>query len=477
MKRSKVIQFLTQLSAAEMVRLDKFVHSPYFNSHDETTRLFDVLKTEHPDFTEEQVSKKFIYERMYPGESFQEKKLYVLSNYLVKLIQDFLAEEEMRLQRFERDYLALISVLAKKNLEKFVPKVLKDGQETLDEEMVRDGEHFHRRYRFLQLRSHHILLTDNRSTDAAMQDMSDSLDQFFLLEKFRVAVAISNRQHIVADDSRPQLLEEAIQMYQRGDFEDVPLIKLYYLTLMMNLSENGDPYFEELNQLLPAVTDQIGEEDATEIYHYAINHCTRRYKQGDMAFLPRMFSLYQQTIDQKLLFSDPSHININFKNVVTLGLKLAKYEWTEDFIRTHGKSLHESYQHGVMSYSLANLFFSKGEFSRAKKHLMQVEFLDPFYRLNYDMLLLKIYYECDEIETLLSRCGAFSKFIRRNASLSETNRLAYNNMVKMVRRLAKAKFDHKASQQKLQEALAKCEHLVERNWIEEKVRDIGALHS
>ena len=132
----------------------------------------------------------------------------------------------------------------------------------------------------------------------------------------------------------------------------------------------------------------------------------------------------------------------------------------------------ETYREGTVAYNLANIFFAKAEYETSLKHLRSVEFIDPFYRMAYDMLLMKNYYECNELEPLLSRLHAYYTYLKRNKTLAERNREAYMNMAKFLRKLARAKFEGKSSPEKLKEELGQYAVLVERDWFQKKIQEL-----
>ncbi len=471
MKKSKVIQFLSSFDSRELQRLDKYIHSPYFNSHRDTIRLFDYLKKQYPEFAEKKVDKQVVFKKVFPSTPFDTDKLHHVNSYLHKQILDFMRQEGIQENwAFQYEHLSLIKVLQAKGLEQQATGFLAIAQREHQKSPFKDEAYFHEMYALSLELINHRLSQNSRHTDAGFQQLSDSLDYFFVIGKLRLAVAIANRQLIVSETSQVQLLEEVLELYHSRSFEAAPIVELLFSTYKMATEEEGNHWFEQLQTRLSQQLDKISKSDANQLYSYALNHCARQYKQGKLPFLEKMFELYQAMLQAGLLFYEPAQINIAFKNVITLGLKLKKYEWTEAFIQDYSHHLPDQYQKGVMSYNLANLYFTQGNFQKALKELISVEFLDPFYRLNYDMLLLKIYYECGEIESLLSRCDAFIHYIRRNKSLSNQNRTAYSNFAKFTRRLARLKYENRGNIEKIVAALEASPLLVERSWLAEKVK-------
>ena len=118
MKKSKVIQFLSAMDQGEFQRLDKYIHSPYFNSHKDTTRLFEYLKKHYPEFKATKVEKQVVFSKLFPKEPFDKDKLHHLNSYLYKQILGFLRQESMQQEwAFQYEHLSLIKALEKKELD------------------------------------------------------------------------------------------------------------------------------------------------------------------------------------------------------------------------------------------------------------------------------------------------------------------------------------------------------------------------
>ncbi len=187
-----------------------------------------------------------------------------------------------------------------------------------------------------------------------------------------------------------------------------------------------------------------------------------------MEFLEKMFQLYEQMMVQEVAFFNASGFSLTFKNMISLGIKLKKPDWTDRVIRKYGPYLPEKSRHSVMNFAQASVQFSRGQFSQAQKLLLDVRMIDSYYRLNYDLLLLKIFYECGEAESLLARIRAFTTFIHRNRSISDQNKEAYLNMAKILKRFARYSFDGVGKKETIRKLFTSTEYMVERVWLTEK---------
>jgi len=126
-----------------------------------------------------------------------------------------------------------------------------------------------------------------------------------------------------------------------------------------------------------------------------------------------------------------------FKNVIRLGLNLKRYDWTEQFIQKYYKKLAPEFQEDAMHYNLADLYYRKKNYKIAQNHLQLVEYSDVFYNLDAKEMLLKIYYENNETESLFSLIASFSIYLRRNKKISMNVRDTYLNFATLLHQIVR----------------------------------------
>jgi hypothetical protein len=124
-----------------------------------------------------------------------------------------------------------------------------------------------------------------------------------------------------------------------------------------------------------------------------------------------------------------------------LGLRLQKFAWTEPFIKKYTDILEEEYRLNAFNYSLADLSYHKQEIPTALTHLRELEFTDIFFTLDAKIMLLKIYYDNEEEEALLSLLTSFKIFLKRNKLILNEVRSTYENFINLLSQILKSKKD------------------------------------
>jgi len=75
--------------------------------------------------------------------------------------------------------------------------------------------------------------------------------------------------------------------------------------------------------------------------------------------------------------------------------------------------------------------------------------------------MMKIYYQLEEIDPLLSLMASFSIFLKRNKLVSSSNRQAYQNFISVMNRLLKMR---KNDTEKMREKILATTPLADRKW-------------
>lgn len=100
--------------------------------------------------------------------------------------------------------------------------------------------------------------------------------------------------------------------------------------------------------------------------------------------------------------------------------------------------------------------------------LRQAEFDDLLHNLEARKMLLKIYYDLEEIEALLSLLDSFKNFIYRQKGLGY-HRDNYLNLIKFVHRLLQLNTYDKMAKEVLKEDLKSVKAVAEKAWLLEQL--------
>ena len=436
MKNSKLISLLETFDAGEQQSFRQFIASPYFNTRDELLPLYDCLQPLLDNLPEEALEKERVFSAAYPGENYDEKQLAYRMNYLLKLAERFLGVQ----RREAADALAqldTLEALVNRRLDKHYYFIRREMDRELQGSAQVGADHFWLQHRLAEIGNKHFAFQEERRFDQHIQTAVDALDSFYYAKKLTLYCEMLSRQQLFQQSYRLDEQEQLLQVLEGSDLLKIPLLHIYYHILLMLTAADPDPHFQQVRELFDRHFDELATADREAILTHALNYCIRqiRIRTDKQFFMEESLRLYMVGIDRKI-FLPQGHLSPwHFKNVVKLAFNLRKFDWAEHFMHTYAPFLQESFRENALYYNLADLFYQRHDYDQAMQYLLYVEFTDIHYQLSSKTLLLKIYYELDEEEALLSLLASFTISLKRNKLLSADVRKTYENFCRLLNKI------------------------------------------
>jgi hypothetical protein len=209
-----------------------------------------------------------------------------------------------------------------------------------------------------------------------------------------------------------------------------------------------------------------------DMYAYVQNYCIRQANLGNSDFLNELFDAYRTLLDSGIIYVQDHLSQFDFKNMVTVGLRVEEYDWVEAFITRESAVLPEDFRQNAITYNLARLHFARKDFKQALRLLFGVEFTDVYYHLDGKSLLLKTYYELEDFEPLLSLIKAFRVYLRRNRKISTYQLTIYNNLIKYVKQLTRLKLGRNVNLTNVKSDIENTKQIADLSWLNQKVEEV-----
>lgn len=468
MRNSKIIDLLSSFSPTEVKHFKSFLESPYFNKKSGLLPFYDYIIAHYPDFESEQLEKENVFEALFKEEVFEDKKIRYMMSDLAKLVERFLTIQFYEKDK-ERVNLDLLTCYLERDQDKHYlilkSKVEKDLTEVLEEE----SEIHLKRMRFADLEELHFEQQRKRRFDENIQIASNELDRYYFIKKLKYSCGMQDRQQFLSAAYQDNLTDEFLSFVEENAFLGSSVIKSYYAILLALKKDLDDKYFYQLKNILKDEADHIPNKELKEIYFYAINFCARKIRLGQDKFLSEALELYQKGIEQQILVQKGVLSPWTFTNVVKLALRLKQYDWIEQFIRRNGKKLPENFRQNAMNYNLAELFYYRKSFSEALDHLNRVKFSDLNYYLGSRVMLIKIYFEQEEEQALLSQLAAFTMFLKRNKEISIHLKRTYLNFCNLLFSILKR---NPKKLPQLEEKIERTSPLTDKVWLLQQLKKV-----
>ncbi len=467
MQKSILWEVVHSLSRKEIRELHKWLHSPAHNLREDVVRLFEYLQ-KHQHSSSEVLEKKRIWQVLFPKTPYDDSRLRQAMFFLLRAIEDYLVFKQST-----EDRAAYLSTLTKiyraRKLDKAYRQVHRQGLEWLEEQPLRNGYYLLHRY-FLELEEYNYRLPISQNAPVNLQESADALEKWFLAEKLRTACAmIAHRNVFQKIQYEPGLLPESLNYVLRKDLLQEPAIAAFYYAYMAITQPDDEQYFDQLENLLHRQIECFDHSEARVLYIAAINYCVSKINQGSIDYARRAFLLYRSGLETETLLENGLVSRYTFGNAVGAALRIGEYGWAEQFIEQFQHHLDERERESIVNFNLSRVYYEKGDYDKAQRLLTRFEYDDMLLNIIAKTMLLKIYYEQTEFEAFESLLESMRIYLQRKEALDATRKLAYKNMLRMMRKLLRWNPYSQPQTERLQAQIKETHPLMEKDWLLKQV--------
>lgn len=468
----KVYKALANTEKTVRNRFSKYVKSPYFNVNQDIINANAVLQQVIDQ--DLQLTKEEIWADIKKKENFDGKLFRSLMNKLLSHFEDFLAQEIYQSKRLTKTLYKL-------------EQVKDDKYENLRNQVVKEVRTIEKRYYELSSEYHlqmylieslYFLISfdfQRKQRKSAKKTFSLSktlhhLDVYYIAEKLRLIYIQLFWNQYFEEDKSDLFNDEILRAVNKGRFRNEKLLVAFYYsirTLTHPLKEN---YFNSLKSLILENFDSFKKTEQQFFYDVLLTYSIRRMNKGEREYLEESYQLYRDGLVRGVVLHDNKMSPVTFRNIIFVALRLAEYEFAEEFATEYVNYLPKNERENALNFNFARISFYKKAYGEALVSMNQVNLDDLFYDLNGRTLLVALYYELDETEALLSSIQAFKNVLKRK-KLSQAAKSRYNNYLKFAQKLAIVKPNDKKKLKVIQKQMEELS-AVNKPWLREKMQEL-----
>ncbi len=462
MQNSQLFLILKTFSKKEFGELRKWLLSPAHNQREDVVLLFDYLSTNGHLDSDKHLKKEKIYSKIFPKEFFDDAKLRQTMHFTLRAVEEFLVYQTLQ-EDVLQTQIILASIYRKRKVDKAFQKSVRLVEE-LQEKLPNRNQQYLRSAYLLQQEKYLFLDSKARTIKMNLQEASDALEASYIADKLRQSCLMLAHQAVYKATYNMGLLEEVLHYIENNQLTDVPAVGIYYYIYKALTEETNPAHFEKLDNQIRVASHLFPQEEMYGIYLHAINYCIRKLNSGEEIYFRKAFELYRKGIEEKILISNDTIDPYLFRNVTAAGLKLKEFEWVDFFLHNYKDYLIEQHRDNFFRFNLARLRFEQNDYDAAMTLLAQTDFDDVLIQLNAKTMLLKIYYEQEEIEALESLLESMRTYLNRK-ELVGNYRPNYQNIIRYTKKLVRLNPYDKTRKEKLRQEIATAKLLSEREWL------------
>ena len=453
----------------------KMFQSPIYTTNPHHLKLYDYIRQFYPMFDSPRLKHETVFEKVYQGQPFNEKKLWDLVTGFTRLTEEYLILLDNRQNAFQCKR-QLTRIYGQRNLFGFFEKNTKGLLADLEASPYRGMNYYLQRAQLNEDWYFHPMKNKYDLKDRCLEDLINSVDQYFMLAKMRFGIAAKNVESILAKryDLRFLKAVETEENLMNGAI----LYQLYQLTYRL-ITEKKEIYFEEVEKLLFDEMDTLKLEDKQLLFYTNMNFIYRQMNKGNASYSKKAFSWNQFGLEHGL-FLENQKMNENiFGNIVITGCREKEFVWTKDFIESNQRYLDLKTRDDVANYNLGLLYFYQKDFNRAIGILNGFPFSSS-YLLKTRLTLIRATFENflldrDHFSVLNYQVGAFEATLLRSKVFSATSKKPYLNTVRLIKKLANKIMDHNSKEtieKWFRGQLDSKRNVIAKGWMLEKVASL-----
>lgn len=453
-----------------MRKLGEILHSPYFRIKKEAIQLFEYLEKKHPHF--EDVDKSKLKEALPGGLVSDDKSLRYIMSELTKAAEYFLVLKEFESSEEEKNHL-LLKAYRKKNLLKYAPALIERNRKLLNRSPLRDDKHFF--LSFLTKKDHYEYVASGRNVAVHknLKRIILDLDTFYIINKLKLSAEMINLSEAWAVEYDPVMLNEILHHLKNSKNIDTPAVRIYYEIVKMLTSTPSEPHYFHLKDLLKTHGALFPREELNDMYIFARNYCAQKINNGDSSYLSEVFDLYRMLLEDEVLIVNGFLSQWDYKNITAVALRVEAFDWAWDFIKEFKEKIRAEDRENAFSFNLANYYYHRKEYEKTMSLIRNVAFTDTYYNLDCKVLLLKSYFELEEIQALHSLIDSFYMYLKRNKAISEFQRSSYLNFLRIVRKLLRLKPNDEKKRTSILLELDRSHPIANVSWLKKKLNSFN----
>jgi tetratricopeptide (TPR) repeat protein len=301
----------------------------------------------------------------------------------------------------------------------------------------------------------------NPTDVSLLRGASKSVDAAYFAKKLQIICLLAAHHTVYKSDLEEAWEEELVERAEQSAFADLPAVAVYLHCYQMLRKPSEELHFQQFKSILLGQAERFSDEELHGLFILAINYCVRRLNAGGAQYYREALDLYKVGLAQNHLLEEGTLSRFTYHNIVAIALHVGELEWVRYFINEYKNRLERRYRESVFSFNLARLAYAERKHEHVLELLQKANYRDPLHNLAAKTLLLKTYFDLNELDSLQSLLDAMRNYIQRKRVLGY-HRTNYLNIIRYTEKLLKLAPNDRAALASLRESLEKEEVLTEK---------------
>ena len=468
MRERKVWKLFSLLRSTEKLDFQKWLLLEYGEKQQYVQKLYACLLKQSSA-----PSMQKVWEALYHDDPYDDARLRKLCRDLSIQLESFLAYSNFKADQRAQE-IALLRELNQREASELFLKSSRKLKRTAAGVKSKDAAFY--RYCFeLELEIQRYLSKYVRS---ALQreklfpnqygQMMDSFDSWWAEEKLELTLGKINMKKQETIQAQELLLDELLEKLRKEAYwQENDRIQVYVRVYRL-LSGKDKQGVGILLDRIRNTRDQWTQEELRNFLTSLINAHIRKLNQlGEEATAIELFSLFEWGISSRLFFIDNNLPEVIYKNLLTICLKVRKFDKALHYLESLKELLPESRKEECYRFNLGRYYFAKGAFKEVISCLAGQKFSNVFDEIDARIHLLQAQYEIEyeDPDWIARQIQTLARFVRKQ-DIPQQFKTGMGNGFRLFRKLVLAYTPYEHEQ--VLKLIAQTRPLNKAQWLEEK---------
>lgn len=462
MKDSLLIKYWEQLPVSAHQMVVDAAQSPFLNKREDVQQLIDLLQMDH------NITKEAAWKALYPTgkPAYHDGQMRHLMNYTLDLIRKALAMSDIRDQD-QALQLHLLQAMKQAGMTDLMDKEISRTRTKLLQSTGRSVDYYRHSVELEAIAFEQNRHSKRERTDHTNQLFTDFGTQVALVSLQQGCTKLAQTSFFSSDTEIPYL-EETIRLIDAGHFCNSPAVETWFASYQALSDPDDRQRFLQLKACIAEHAPLFPKEELRDLYILALNVCIRRINASDKAYIREAFDIYQAGLKEGVFLENGHLSKFTYRNILNIALALEEWTWANAYLDEYKPYLAPKEQEQIYTYNLATFYFRKGEYDQALILLRDARVTELLEQFDVRRMLVRIYYDRQEIQALDSLLDSFDIYLRRHKK-GGYHRKMYMNMVRIMRSLITPTGNIARHKERLLARIDRTEYLAEREWLRGQV--------
>lgn len=435
MNNTSLIQLLKSFNKDEIARFGSFVNSEYFNRKSAVRKLWNELCVFQPGFDSPQITREYIYAKVFPGNEFNYGTLKNLVYDLTMLAKRFIEIEHYSAKKIECNF-NLLEALMERRVTAFVEKTLAQTGRMI-EESFNESAYYRNKFHLSSLKQNHLIRQDKYYDTAKSSAQGNrNITMGYFIDVFH-----NNYNQLLIHTeldagTQESFMKSVLEFYNTVPVEFDFRVRIFYHAIML-IYDGGRSHFYEMKKL---VEENAAELSHGEKYNFLValsGYCYVRFEEGDAEFLQDEFGICRYMIDNGIYSFGPSQ-NIDgafYRNTALSALKNNEADWALEFMKKFRYQLNPAVRDHYWLHALIEYSIRTKQFEKALKDLSKIKHSLLIDKIQIKRWELIVNYEMNRFNALPYIIDSAKHFIYNDEKLNPLKIERLNSFVQLVSRL------------------------------------------